>query len=512
MKRQLQSHAYQVLTLLGKGETTVPRKIMDIAKELELDQSLVMAVCTGFEQEGLVELEELEYEELSLTEEGLSFSQQQKPLLERQIAELLLEKKVPLLTPEIAKELSIQPKDVGKTLRFVLSKGYAKKDGKALVAADDVDLTRVHEDEKILRRLQETDGPLFIPAEESKQKEFQNALKALRSRGFVKSKTRKQRQVRLTQAGEELLKEGVEEIRLVNQLTEAMLLSGEWRDVTFREYDIQLDSTPIFPGKSHPLRRVLEETRRAFFNMGFTEIRGPYVESAFWDFDALFQPQDHPAREMQDTFYCKSPGEFPLPNKELVETIRQTHENGGTTGSTGWQYDWDEDKARQVVLRTHTTAVTVAACHENPEAPQKLFCVGRVFRRETIDYKHLPEFHQVDGIIIDEKASFAHLLGTLTEFYKQMGFDEVKFRPAFFPYTEPSVEVFVRMPGRKEWFELGGAGIFRPEVTRPAGVKVPVLAWGLGLERLAMVRYQVTDIRELYRSHLNWLKESALCQ
>ena len=511
MKRQLQSHAYQVLTLLGKGEAQSPRKMTDLATDLKMDQSQVMAVCSGFADEGLVLLEELEYEELSLTEVGEAFIKKQSPLLERRIAELLQEKQEPLLTPDIAKALNIQPQEVGKTLRFVLSKGYAKKEGKALIAAD-TDLNKIHDDEKLLSRLQEADGKLVISSEESQSKAFKNALKTLRSRSYVKSKTRKQRQVQLTTQGQEVLDNGIEEIRLVNQLTEAMLLSGEWKQATFREYDIQLDSAPIHTGKSHPLRRVLEETRRAFLNMGFSEIRGPYVESAFWDFDALFQPQDHPAREMQDTFYCKSPREFPLPDKELVEVIRNTHENGGTTGSTGWRYDWDEEKAKQVVLRTHTTAVTVAACHDNPKAPQKLFCVGRVFRRETIDYKHLPEFHQVDGIIIDEHASFAHLLGTLTEFYKQMGFNEVKFRPAFFPYTEPSVEVFVRMPGRKEWFELGGAGIFRPEVTRAAGVEVPVLAWGLGLERLAMVRYQVTDIRELYRSHLDWLKESALCQ
>jgi phenylalanyl-tRNA synthetase alpha chain len=214
---------------------------------------------------------------------------------------------------------------------------------------------------------------------------------------------------------------------------------------------------------------------------------------------------------MQDTFYIDRPPRFGLPEKELVERVKATHENGGDTGSVGWRYDWDEETARRVVLRTHTTAATVYALKENPKPPRKVFLVGRVFRREKTDYKHLPEFHQVDGVIIDDKASLSTLLGTLAEFYRQMGFDDVKFRPDFFPYTEPSVGSFVRMKGRDDWLELGGSGVFRPEVTRPFGCEVPVLAWGLGLERLAMLRYGIEDIRKLYLSDLSWLEETPLC-
>ena len=165
-----------------------------------------------------------------------------------------------------------------------------------------------------------------------------------------------------------------------------------------------------------------------------------------------------------------------------------------------------------MVLRTHTTATTVHALAEDPCSPRKVFTVGRVFRNETISYKHLPEFTQVDGIIIDEAANFSMLLGTLKEFYRKMGFERVKFKPGFFPYTEPSAEVFVYMESKKSWIELGGSGVFRPEVTQPLGCEVPVLAWGLGLERLAMLRYGLTDIRTLYWTELDWLKEVALCR
>ena len=508
MAHQMQEDAHRVITQLGEADGDI--SVNALAEQIGFDQSRVMAICQGFVEEGWVVLHETAFLELAVDEDGQAWMDAGQPLLERRLAAFLKESGEAQSTPAMAEAMGVPAQAVGKVLRLLSSKGYAKREGKALVWDDSGDLDSVTKDEELMKRLQEAEGLLWISEEEAETKDVSEALKTLRSRNFLKTKSRKERSVALTDAGRKLLKEGVEKVEYVNQLTEAMLLSGDWKDVTFRPYDVQLDTTPVHPGKPHPLRRVLEETRQAFLHMGFTEIRGHYVESAFWDFDALFQPQDHPAREMQDTFYCERPGLFSLPKEELVETIRRTHEEGGDTGSTGWRYRWSEDKAKQVVLRTHTTAVTVAACHNDPKPPQKLFTVGRVFRRETIDYKHLPEFHQVDGIIIDESASFANLLGTLTAFYKQMGFEAVKFRPAFFPYTEPSVEVFVRMPGRKEWFELGGAGVFRPEVTRPAGVEAPVLAWGLGLERLAMIRYQIQDIRELYLSHLDWLRGNPL--
>ena len=161
------------------------------------------------------------------------------------------------------------------------------------------------------------------------------------------------------------------------------------------------------------------------------------------------------------------------------------------------------------MLRTHTTAATIRALAANPNPPGKFFCVGWTYRNETISFKHLPVFHQVDGIIIDEEANLASLMGTLQEFYSKMGFGRVKFKPAFYPYTEPSVDVVVYMESRGKWIEMGGAGIFRPEVTLPLGCKFPVLAWGLGIERLAMIRFGVSDIRELYGTSLNELEEGA---
>ena len=260
----------------------------------------------------------------------------------------------------------------------------------------------------------------------------------------------------------------------------------------------------------HPLQRTIQEIRRIFLNLGFTESRGTILESAFWNFDCLFQPQDHAAREMQDTFYVKSPETTHLPMDNLVEKVGQAHEDGGHTGSEGWGYQWDRDVAKQAVLRTHTTCVSARFLAEN-KPPLKMFSVGRVFRRETITYKHLPEFHQVEGIVAAEDINFKNLLGILKEFYHQLGF-EVRFRPAYFPYTYLSTECEVYLPEKESWIELGGSGMFRPEVLEPLGVKTPVAAFGLGIERLAMIRLGIKDIRMLYQSDLGWLRNLPVTQ
>ncbi|MFH1788198.1 MAG: phenylalanine--tRNA ligase subunit alpha [Candidatus Altiarchaeota archaeon] len=300
----------------------------------------------------------------------------------------------------------------------------------------------------------------------------------------------------------------------MSQLTPEMISSGEWRNAKFRKYDVSVYVKPTFPVKKHPLTVELERVRRIFISMGFTEIKGPYVESAFWNFDALFTAQDHPVREMHDTFYLSNPKKVDIPGfEELRDKISATHENGWTTGSTGWQYKWDAKASEKTILRTHTTAVTARhlAKLSEDDLPCKVFSLGKTFRNETVDYKHLPEFYQVEGIVVDKNATFAHLLGVLKEFYDQMGFKEVRFRPAYFPYTEMSVEPEVYFEDKGEWIELGGAGIFRPEVVKPLlGFDCPVLAWGLGVDRVVALKLGLNDIRSLYVSDLDWLRKNKM--
>jgi phenylalanyl-tRNA synthetase alpha chain len=227
------------------------------------------------------------------------------------------------------------------------------------------------------------------------------------------------------------------------------------------------------------------------------------VQQSFWNFDALFQPQDHPAREMQDTFYLRE--NLPLP--EGYEKVKAMHESGGETSSTGWGGVWKEEKAEQCVLRTHTTSVSIQHLAKNPTPPVKAFCVGRVYRRETIDPTHLAEFEQLEGIVMDEGVTFGNLLGILREFYHRMGFLGVRFKPSYYPYTEPSLDAEVYVEGLG-WIEMGGAGVFREEVTAPLGINYPVLAWGLGVSRIAMLRLGLKDLRYLHQSDIAFLRET----
>jgi phenylalanyl-tRNA synthetase alpha chain len=294
-----------------------------------------------------------------------------------------------------------------------------------------------------------------------------------------------------------------------SQLTPEMLASGSWKGQEFRPYDVNVFVNPAHPAKKHPLQQVIDEIKDIFVGMGFNEIKGDFVESSFWNFDALFTAQDHPVRDLHDTFYLKSPSKVDIPGfKELKGRVGKTHENGWTTGSRGWQYEWDEKETLKPVLRTHTTSVTAKYLSKlkKEDLPQKVFALGRVFRNESVDYKHLPEFHQVEGIVVDESVSFRNLLGILKEFYDEMGF-KVRFRPGYFPYTEMSVEPEIYFEPKNEWIELGGAGIFRPEVVKPLlGFDCPVLAWGLGLDRIVTLKLGLDDIRQLYISDLNWLR------
>lgn len=305
----------------------------------------------------------------------------------------------------------------------------------------------------------------------------------------------------LTPSGEALCAAGLDLAEETGTLTSEQIISGAWKDLSLRRYRVDKIPRRIYPGKRHPYQRLLEQMRRILLGMGFEEIAGEIVQSSFWNFDALFQPQDHPAREMQDTFFLDA--RMPLPDG--WEAVRDVHEHGGETSSTGWGGRWDPAKAETCVLRTHTTGLTIHHLAMHPDPPCKAFCIGRVYRREAIDPTHLPEFEQLEGIVMDEGVGFAHLLGFLREFYGRMGFEDVRFRPGYFPYTEPSVEPEVWVDGLG-WVELGGAGVFREEVTAPWGIEYPVLAWGLGVSRLAMLMTGLTDLRLLYRADVDWLR------
>ncbi|MEE2643877.1 MAG: phenylalanine--tRNA ligase subunit alpha [Myxococcota bacterium] len=490
------------------------RALSELVMELGVDQSQLMVAAGEGEAEGWIEVETLERHELTLTEEGKKAIDEGLP--ERRALSILQEASEPVPMGELVARCQALSIPINEVFRWGGRRGWVKREKRADgVYAQITELgrsavDRESPDERCMRAAFEES--CFIESVLTEARELKEATGLLARKELSRLKTRKIRQLKLTEAGQARWNAGVKILRERNALSHEELKSGAWREVTLRPYDVTLPAASVHPARLHPVRKIIEQTRQAFLELGFEEVVSPSVEGAFWNFDALFQPQDHPARDMQDTFYMADPAQAPLPSAARVDAVRHAHESGERYGSTGWGYQWRPEEAQKTVLRTHTTASTIRALARNPGAPYKAFCVGWTYRNESISYKHLPVFHQVDGIVIDEKASLASLLGILSAFYQKMGFSKVRFKPAFYPYTEPSVDVMVYMESRKKWIEMGGSGVFRPEVTRPLGCEHPVLAWGLGIERLAMLRLGFDDIRHLYQGGLDTIEGVPLCR
>ncbi|MEM2930248.1 MAG: phenylalanine--tRNA ligase subunit alpha [Thermoproteota archaeon] len=461
-----------------------------------LSESSAASAVSSLSQKGLVSFSARETKYARLTGEGEYHSRNGLP--ERRLVKLVLEKGGAMSLEEARKTYPDEA-------FFTIALGWLRRKAWGTIrAVNGVPHIIVEKDppegvdETVVRML--ASGPLDISLLNTE------AVRLLSSRGIVKIEERVDRLVSLTEAG------SLVELKVaITQLTPELLRTGEWRNVELKPYDVTADVEPVYPGKLHPLTEFIKEVKEIFTEMGFTEAKGPLVESCFWNFDALFTPQDHPAREMQDTFYLSHPSSAELTDRELVERVRRTHEDGWETGSTGWGGKWSEDAAKKLVLRTHTTCVSVRYLYEHREPPVKVFSVDRVFRNERVSFKSLAEFHQIEGIIMDRSVTLRDLKGVLTEFYRKLGLEKVQFWPSYFPYTEPSMNSVVYVPQAGRWLELCGMGVFRPEVTKPLGIDYPVLAWGGGLERLLMLRLGVTDIRVLYQNDLGWLRRVKLC-
>ncbi|WP_305065426.1 phenylalanine--tRNA ligase subunit alpha [Methanococcoides sp.] len=478
-----------VLIAMDELTSTTPE---ELAEKTSMKVETAMQSAFSLSENGLTEVTDVVTEIYSLTSEGLTYAEEGLP--ERQIMNCLSE---PTSMDELKEKLS--PKMVGIATGWLRRKNWANIEKGMVVPTGNSD---IGEDEKAIASFKEDSQTLEEIGTD------QNTIKDLVKRKLVSKTEDKARTVSITDEGRQLVKAGITIEEEITQITSQLLKSGDWKGKKFRPYNIQTPPKPVYGAKIHPYQRLIDQMRQIFLEMGFTEIKGDVVQSSFWNFDALFQPQDHPAREMQDTFHLDTTSELP---EEYKEGICDMHEHGGDLQSTGWGGKWSEDIAKRDVLRTHTTAVTIKYLTDNPNPPVKAFCIDRAYRRETIDPTHTPEFEQLEGVIMDENMSFANLLGCLEEFYHRMGFEDVRFRPGYFPYTEPSVEPEVYIDGLG-WVELGGAGVFRKEVTEPLGIKQPVLAWGLGVSRVAMLKLGLKDLRELYQADIDWLRKSQVCQ
>jgi phenylalanyl-tRNA synthetase alpha chain len=291
----------------------------------------------------------------------------------------------------------------------------------------------------------------------------------------------------------------------IGQLTRELIISGKWEREKFRKYDINAPTEEPQPARLHPIHEFIDIIRTTWFDMGFKEVSGPIIESSFWNFDALFLPQDHPARDMQDTFFLSNPKNISIEDIALMKKIKGMH-------TKNWKETWKAEVAKQSVLRTHTTSVSAHSIKEygsenEKSYPLKFFSIGRVFRNEAIDYKHLAEFYQTDGIIIGNNLNFSNLIYTLKEFYSRLGFNNLIFRPAYFSFVEPGLEIFYHDEKRDEEIELLGGGVIRKEITKALGTNKTVLAWGGGLDRLLLRALGINSILELYKNEVGWLRK-----
>ena len=297
----------------------------------------------------------------------------------------------------------------------------------------------------------------------------------------------------------------IEDITKIKEIS----LTESAKSIEFSEssgaIDVEANVPKVFVARTHPLKDTIDEIREIFVTLGFSEIHGNMSQSSFWNFDALFTPQDHPARELQDTFYLDNVFAKKFATSEQIKKVSESHKKN-------WRYQWDINEARKMVLRTHTTCVTIKHLAENKPDEARVFSLGRVFRNEKVSYKHLVEFNQIEGVVVGKNATLRDLMGIQREFYKRMGITKIKFWPTFFPYTEPSLQTMVYNERLEKWVELFGMGIFRPEVTKPLGITKPVLAWGGGIERIAMLKYGLDDVREFYNNNLGWLRSATKCQ
>ena len=261
----------------------------------------------------------------------------------------------------------------------------------------------------------------------------------------------------------------------------AGLASSKKEELLQRErLDVTLPGRGVRHGRLHPVTQVREEICRIFAGLGFSVVEGPEVELDYYNFEALNIPKDHPARDMQDTFYVED----------------------------------------NIVLRTHTSPVQVRIM-EKRRPPVRILSPGRVYRRDS-DISHTPMFHQIEGLLVDRGITFGDLKGVLTVFLKQVFGEDtaLRFRPSFFPFTEPSAEVDIRcvmcsgrgcrVCGQSGWLEILGSGMVDPEVFKNVGYdpeEFTGFAFGLGLERIAMLKFGISDIRLFFESDMRFLEQ-----
>ncbi len=473
--------------------------VENIQKESGLQQIEVMRALQWLSNKNLIDLNYTRKKLIFLDKNGTLAKKQGLP--EKKVL-LLLKKKKQASLDELKKDLG---DIIGFSIGALKSKAaiITEKKGNQLIIKIASNGEKLLDKESLEEKFLHKRFPLD---QESITPEEQFAINSLKGRkAFLKFETKNIPIILLTDKFKKITITKLPKQEYLEKLTPELLKTGQWKNKKFRPYDIHAEVPYLDIGKKHFVNESINNIKKIWLELGFEEMTGTKTQSAFWDLDALFVPQDHPAREMQDTFYLDvEPAKLP----KILTEVKTMHEKGDSD-SKGWRYNFSEKIASQVLLRTHTTVLSARHIQalKKEDLPKKFFKIGKVYRNESMDWKHLFELHQVEGIVVDKDANFQHLLGYLKQFYEKLGHNKIRMRPGHFPYTEPSVEVEYFNQKKEKWVELGGAGMLRPEVTKMLfGEEIPVLAWGQGMERSISSYYEITDIRELYYNDFKQLK------
>jgi phenylalanyl-tRNA synthetase alpha chain len=473
--------------------------IDEIVRNSKLDKTSVLRALEYLGNKNIITLI---HERKKIVEIGVNGAlYKNKGLPERRLLILLNEKRI-LKLEDAQKQSSLSDDEFKASIGALKKKALIEiKNGKVVLTGNGNEISKKTLEELFIESLP-LDYNTLTPEQNYALKSFE------RRKDIIQIKEEELVKITITKLGEEVIKSDKNIGELIEAVTPQTLeKESTWKGKKFRRYDVTSPLPSINGGKRHFVNQGIEYGRKIWTEMGFQEMTGNMLQSSFWVFDALFTPQDHPVREMQDTFFTNKKTE--LPDKKLVKAVKESHEKG-VDGSRGWQYTWNEEEAKRMVLRTHTTCLSSNTLSklDKKDIPAKFFAIGKCFRNETVDWSHGFEFNQTEGIVVAPNLNFRHLLGYLKEFFKKMGFEQIRFRPSYFPYTEPGVEIDVWHPEKKMWFELGGAGIFRPEVTIPLlGENITVLAWGPGFDRMMMDYYEIKDLREMYKNDLSKLRK-----
>ena len=450
---------------LGNDSTSNICSMNTLQVKTKLSEDQIRRGIEWLKMKDLVKIEKISSIIIQLDKNGIDAITHGLP--ERKLYDIL--SKGVTTIPKLQKELN---QDCNPSI------GQAKRNGWIDMSEGTVSLVEEKfaiPEEDILKQI----GNDSITPEEIQDKETYNSLK--KRPGYIIEKTRDVIAIDITEQGLQINVKNIDE----------------------NSIDVEAGTATIYAAKTHILKDTINEIREIFTLLGFSEVIGDLKQSSFWNFDALFTPQDHPAREMQDTFYVDS---VPKLNADdnIIKRVSKEHEEK-------WNYSWKMQQAQRMVLRTHTTCITIRHLAETGITNGRVFSHGRVFRNEKASYKHLAEFNQVEGVIVGNDCSLRELMGIQREFYRRIGITKIKFWPTFFPYTEPSLQSMVYNDKLGKWIELFGMGIIRPEVTKPLGINSTVLAWGGGIERIAMLKHGINDVREFYNNDLDWIRGATKC-